>query len=417
MPLLRRRAVHQGVPDRDRRPGSSRRSRAATCAARARTIFEQNILGYSCARVCPVEVLCVGSCVYKAWQRKPIAIGRLQRFATETATARRRERAARSGAKAPSGQARRAASAPGPRRSRARRTSRSRGTTRRSSRSARSPAASTRPASRPYKLHADDALARGRVGARRSGVEIRTGVEVGKDVTGAAARCAEYDAVFLGLGLGADRARASRARTGRASSARRRGSSGSSSPSRRAARSSGACVVVGGGNTAHRRRARVRAARRRGRHDGLPPRRARDERLRRTSWRPRARTACASSRTACPWPYVRDATGTLHGLRVATDRGRQARPGHRARAAGRPRRRRHRPVEAPRRSGRSSSPASRSTPRAASSSTPRPARTGNPQGLHRRRLRQRRQGSRQRRGRGAQRRARHDPQSLAAERR
>ena len=29
----------------------------------AKTIFEQNLLGYSCARVCPVEVLCVGACV------------------------------------------------------------------------------------------------------------------------------------------------------------------------------------------------------------------------------------------------------------------------------------------------------------------------------------------------------------------
>ena len=52
----------------------------------AKTIFEQNLLGYSCARVCPVEVLCVGDCVYNGWGREPIAIGRLQRFATETAT-------------------------------------------------------------------------------------------------------------------------------------------------------------------------------------------------------------------------------------------------------------------------------------------------------------------------------------------
>ncbi len=37
----------------------------------------------------------------------------------------------------------------------------------------------------------------------RLGVEIRTGVEVGKDVT-AGALAEEYDAVFLGLGLGAD---------------------------------------------------------------------------------------------------------------------------------------------------------------------------------------------------------------------
>jgi dihydropyrimidine dehydrogenase (NAD+) subunit PreT len=54
----------------------------------ARTIFEQNLLGYSCARVCPVEVLCQGDCVYTGWGRDPIQIGRLQRFATETATAK-----------------------------------------------------------------------------------------------------------------------------------------------------------------------------------------------------------------------------------------------------------------------------------------------------------------------------------------
>ena len=53
----------------------------------ARTILEQNLLGYSCARVCPVEVLCAGDCVYNAWGREPINIGRLQRFATETAMA------------------------------------------------------------------------------------------------------------------------------------------------------------------------------------------------------------------------------------------------------------------------------------------------------------------------------------------
>ena len=53
----------------------------------AETIFEQNVLGESCARVCPVEVLCVGDCVYNGWNKPPIQIGRLQRFATETAKA------------------------------------------------------------------------------------------------------------------------------------------------------------------------------------------------------------------------------------------------------------------------------------------------------------------------------------------
>jgi glutamate synthase (NADPH/NADH) small chain len=53
----------------------------------ARTILKENILGASCARVCPVETLCAGACVYNAWHREPIAIGRLQRFATESTLA------------------------------------------------------------------------------------------------------------------------------------------------------------------------------------------------------------------------------------------------------------------------------------------------------------------------------------------
>lgn len=51
----------------------------------ARTILSANLLGYSCARVCPVEVLCAGACVYNEWERPAIQIGRLQRYATEVA--------------------------------------------------------------------------------------------------------------------------------------------------------------------------------------------------------------------------------------------------------------------------------------------------------------------------------------------
>ncbi len=47
------------------------------------TILEANALGHSCARVCPVEVLCEGACVYHDWQEKPIQIARLQRHATD----------------------------------------------------------------------------------------------------------------------------------------------------------------------------------------------------------------------------------------------------------------------------------------------------------------------------------------------
>ncbi|MBI3591622.1 MAG: NAD(P)-dependent oxidoreductase [Candidatus Melainabacteria bacterium] len=51
----------------------------------AKTIFTQNILGKSCAHVCPTEVLCEGACVYNNLNEKPIDIGRLQAFATDYA--------------------------------------------------------------------------------------------------------------------------------------------------------------------------------------------------------------------------------------------------------------------------------------------------------------------------------------------
>ena len=48
----------------------------------ARTILDSNLLGATCARVCPVQELCEGACVLGA-EHKPIAIGRLQRFAMD----------------------------------------------------------------------------------------------------------------------------------------------------------------------------------------------------------------------------------------------------------------------------------------------------------------------------------------------
>lgn len=52
--------------------------------AAAKTIFEQNILGGMCARVCPTETLCEEACVREAAEGKPVEIGRLQRFATDS---------------------------------------------------------------------------------------------------------------------------------------------------------------------------------------------------------------------------------------------------------------------------------------------------------------------------------------------
>lgn len=56
-----------------------------TAESAATTIWSQNILGGICARVCPTETLCEEACVREAAEGKPVEIGRLQRFATDTA--------------------------------------------------------------------------------------------------------------------------------------------------------------------------------------------------------------------------------------------------------------------------------------------------------------------------------------------
>ena len=50
----------------------------------ARTIYQENILGGSCARVCPTEILCEQACVRNA-ESQPIQIARLQRYALDHA--------------------------------------------------------------------------------------------------------------------------------------------------------------------------------------------------------------------------------------------------------------------------------------------------------------------------------------------
>ncbi|MGA2889091.1 MAG: NAD(P)-dependent oxidoreductase [Terracidiphilus sp.] len=54
----------------------------------AETIFASNLLGATCARVCPVQELCEGACVLGA-DHKPISIGRLQRYAMDYARERK----------------------------------------------------------------------------------------------------------------------------------------------------------------------------------------------------------------------------------------------------------------------------------------------------------------------------------------
>lgn len=51
----------------------------------AHTIFESNIMGAGCSKVCPVEKLCEGSCVFNLLNEPPIPIAKLQRYSTEMA--------------------------------------------------------------------------------------------------------------------------------------------------------------------------------------------------------------------------------------------------------------------------------------------------------------------------------------------
>jgi dihydropyrimidine dehydrogenase (NAD+) subunit PreT len=77
-----------------------REIQAGHAKSAAKTIFDQNILGGMCARVCPTETLCEEVCVRQTSEGKPVRIGLLQRHATDAAMADQRhpyQRAAATG--------------------------------------------------------------------------------------------------------------------------------------------------------------------------------------------------------------------------------------------------------------------------------------------------------------------------------
>jgi len=51
----------------------------------AHTIFSSNIFGAGCSKVCPVEKLCEGACVFNLLEEEPIQIARLQQYSTSIA--------------------------------------------------------------------------------------------------------------------------------------------------------------------------------------------------------------------------------------------------------------------------------------------------------------------------------------------
>jgi glutamate synthase (NADPH/NADH) small chain len=64
-------------------PSFIRKIASGNLKGSARDILKQNIMGAVCARVCPTEVLCEGACVRNTAEDRPVAIGALQRHATD----------------------------------------------------------------------------------------------------------------------------------------------------------------------------------------------------------------------------------------------------------------------------------------------------------------------------------------------
>ena len=64
-------------------PEFIKRIQCANIKGSAHKILEQNIMGGMCARVCPTEELCEAACVRNTHENKPVAIGLLQRYATD----------------------------------------------------------------------------------------------------------------------------------------------------------------------------------------------------------------------------------------------------------------------------------------------------------------------------------------------
>ncbi len=165
----------------------------------ARTIFDANILGLSCARVCPVEVLCVGSCVFNLESIPPIQIGRLQRYATDTAY----EKGWSFYEPGPDSGKSVVLVGAGPASLACAHELRKHGHETILLEKRDLPGGLNTTGVAPYKMPADAALSEVAWITESMGVTVKTGVEVGKDLT-FDQLLKGHDAVFVGVGLGPD---------------------------------------------------------------------------------------------------------------------------------------------------------------------------------------------------------------------
>lgn len=173
----------------------------------ARTIFESNLLGASCSRACPVEVLCVGSCVHHHGHEAPIAIGRLQRYATEVALAKDPQLLAKTRKPATGKKVALIGAGPASLACAGHLALEGHAVTLFEKKSL--PGGLNSLGIAPYKLQATDALDEVEMVLGLGDVTVKTGMEFVSEAKGegqvdAKTLLASFDAVFLGLGLGDD---------------------------------------------------------------------------------------------------------------------------------------------------------------------------------------------------------------------
>src|ERR1700733_6743301 len=179
-------------------PGFIKRIATGNLRGSALRILDANILGASCARVCPVDVLCEGACVMVRQNRKPIQIALLQRHAMDAFYATNDLPPA---------------AAPGTRKVRVACIGGGPASLACAAELCRQGAGATVIERRElpgglntygvaeYKLRAADSVREVEM-IRKLGVEFRCGVDV-SSAAGLEALEAEFDFIFLGLGLGA----------------------------------------------------------------------------------------------------------------------------------------------------------------------------------------------------------------------
>jgi glutamate synthase (NADPH/NADH) small chain len=164
----------------------------------ALTILDANVLGASCSRVCPVEVLCEGACVMLRYNKQPIAIGRLQRHAMDYFLGRGGELPRKSGEKR---EEKIVCVGAGPASLACAAELAQQGFSVTVLERRALPGGLNTYGVAEYKLRAPDSLREVEM-IGKLGVEFRFGVSIDNE-SDLAALEQEYDAIFLGIGLGA----------------------------------------------------------------------------------------------------------------------------------------------------------------------------------------------------------------------